>query len=58
MGKVGQKDKLSYISWIRQVETGLERRYSEKEAVKAAIRSHFLVLDACSYKNLSNRKVP
>ena len=39
VGEVGQKDKLSYVSLIRQVEAGLERGYSEREIVNAIINA-------------------
>ena len=39
IGEVGQKEKLSYVSLIRQVEVGLDRRYSEREVVNAIINS-------------------
>ena len=39
VGEAGQKDKLSYVSLIRQVEAGLERGYSEKEIVNAIINA-------------------
>ena len=33
VGEVEQKEKLSYISLIRQIETGLGKAYSENEVV-------------------------
>eukprot|EP00112_Aurelia_sp_Birch-Aquarium-sp1_P009685 Seg2108.5 transcript_id=Seg2108.5/GoldUCD/mRNA.D3Y31 product="hypothetical protein" protein_id=Seg2108.5/GoldUCD/D3Y31 len=39
VGEVGQRDKLSYVSLIRQVEAGLERGYAEKEIVNAIINA-------------------
>ena len=35
--EVGQKEKLSYISFILQIEAGLGKRYSENEVVHAVI---------------------
>lgn len=39
IGEQGQKDKLSYLSLVRQIETGVERGYSEIEIVEAVIRA-------------------
>ena len=39
IGEVGQREKLSYVSLIRQVEVGLDRGYSEGEVVNAIINS-------------------
>ena len=38
-GEVGQREKLSYVSLIRQIEAGLDRGYSEGEVVNAIINS-------------------
>ena len=38
-GEVGQREKLSYVSLIRQIEVGLDRGYSEGEVVNAIIYS-------------------
>ena len=37
--EVGQREKLSYASLIRQIEVGLDRGYSEGEVVNAIINS-------------------
>ena len=47
--EVSQEDKLSYVSLKRQVETGLERGYSEKEIVNAIINAISPGLQICSY---------
>ena len=39
IGEVGQREKLSYVSLIRQIEVGLDRGYSEGEVVNAVISS-------------------
>ena len=39
IGEPGQKDKLTYQSLISQIETGLQRSYSDKEVVLAVIRA-------------------
>ena len=39
IGEVGQREKLSYVSLIRQIEVGLDRGYSEGEVVNAIINS-------------------
>ena len=39
IGEVGQREKLSYVSLIRQVEAGSERGYSGKEIVNAIINA-------------------
>jgi hypothetical protein len=39
VGEPGQKDKLTYVSLIRQVEVGLRKGYLEKDVVNAVIRS-------------------
>ena len=38
IGEVRQRDKLSYISLLKQIEAGIEKRYSNKEIVNAALR--------------------
>ena len=49
VGEVGQKDKLSYISLKKQEETGLERGYSDKEVLNAAINAISPGLQVRSY---------
>ncbi|CAI5665778.1 unnamed protein product [Oreochromis niloticus] len=39
IGEHGQKDKLSYLSLIRQIENGSEKGHSETEIVEAVIRA-------------------
>ena len=39
IGEPGQHDKLTYVSLIHQIDTGLERGYSEKEVCDAIIKS-------------------
>ena len=36
--EVRQRDKLSYISLLKQIEAGIEKRYSNKEILNAALR--------------------
>lgn len=39
IGESGQKDKLSYLSLVRQIENGIEKGHSEIEIVEAVIRA-------------------
>ena len=39
VGELGQKDKLSYVSLIRQIEAGIDKGYMEKEVIQAVINS-------------------
>lgn len=39
IGESGQKDKLSYLSLVRQIENGIEKGHSEGEVVEAVIRA-------------------
>ena len=39
IGEPGQHDKLTYVSLIHQIDTGLERGYSEKEVCDVIIKS-------------------
>lgn len=39
IGEPGQRDKLSYLSLVRQIELGTEKGHSEKEIVEAVIRA-------------------
>ena len=39
VGEIGQKDKLSYVSLIRQIEAGIDKGYTEKEVIQAVINS-------------------
>jgi len=39
IGEPGQKDKLTYQSLISQIETGIQRNYSDKEIAVAVIRA-------------------
>ena len=39
VGEVGQKEQLSYISLIPQIEAGLAKGYSENEIVHAVINA-------------------
>ena len=39
IGEVGQRDKLSYLSRLKQIEEGIEKRYSDKEIVNAVLRA-------------------
>ena len=39
IGSPGEKGKLSYVSLIRQIELGIEKKYSEKEIVQSVVRS-------------------
>lgn len=39
IGESGQKDKLSYISLVRQIEVGLDNGNSEAEVIEAVIRA-------------------
>ena len=44
VGEVEQKEKLFYISLIRQIEVGLEKGYFENEVVHAVINAISLTL--------------
>lgn len=39
IGESGQKEKLSYLSLVRQIELGLEKGHTETEIVEAVIRA-------------------
>lgn len=39
IGESGQKDKLSYLSLIRQIEVGLDKGHSDTEIIEAVIRA-------------------
>ena len=39
IGEVGQRDKLSYISLLKQIEEGKEKGYSDREIVNAVLRA-------------------
>ena len=39
VGEVGQKEKLTYVSLIHQIEAGLAKGYSENEVVRAVINA-------------------
>ena len=39
IGDMGQKDKLSYISLLKQIEEGQSKGYSDKEIVNAVLRA-------------------
>ena len=39
VGEIGQKDKLSYVSLIRQIVAGIDKGYAEKEVIQAVINS-------------------
>ncbi|XP_038138753.1 uncharacterized protein LOC119782060 [Cyprinodon tularosa] len=39
IGESGQKDKLSYLSLVRQIENGIEKGHPETEIVEAVIRA-------------------
>lgn len=39
IGESGQKEKLSYLSLVRQIEVGLEKGHAETEIVEAVIRA-------------------
>lgn len=39
IGKLGQKDKLSYINLIHQIETGKRKGHNEAEIVEAVVRA-------------------
>lgn len=39
IGESGQKEKLSYLSLVRQVEVGIEKGHTEAEVVEAVIRA-------------------
>ena len=39
IGSPGEKGKLSYVSLIRQIELGIEKKYSEKEIVQSVVNS-------------------
>ena len=39
IGEPGQRDKLSFSSLIHQIQSGLDKKYPEKEIVSAVIRS-------------------
>ena len=38
-GEAGQKDKLSYVSLLKQIEEGKDKGYSDKEIVNAVIKA-------------------
>ena len=39
IGEKGQKDKLSYISLLRQIKEGRDKGYTDKEIVNAVLRA-------------------
>lgn len=39
IGESGKKDKLSYLSLIRQLEVRLEKEHSETEIIEAVVRA-------------------
>ena len=39
IGENGQKDKLSYISLLKQIEEGRDKGYSDKDVVNAVLRT-------------------
>ena len=39
IGEKGQKDKLSYISLLKQIEEGRDKGYSDKKIVNAVLRA-------------------
>ena len=39
IGETGQHDKLTYVSLIHQIDSGLKRGYSEKDVLDAIIKS-------------------
>ena len=49
IGEVGRREKLSYVSLIRQIEVGWDRGYTEGEVVNAIINSIFPGLQIRSY---------
>ena len=61
IGEPGQHDKLTYVSLIHQIDSGLEKGYSEKEVCDAIIKSipphsslrnYILTLPQCSLEKL------
>ena len=59
IGSPGEKGKLSYVSLIRQIELGIEKKYSEKEIVQAVIRSISPHLQFRSYlESMPDLKLP
>ena len=55
VGEVGQKEKLSYISLIHQIEADLAKGYSENEVVHAVINAISPGLSIRSYLEGSGR---
>ena len=39
IGEAGQKDKLSYVSLLKQIEEGKDKGYSDREFVNAVIKA-------------------